>query len=459
MDVIRLIASDLDATLLDDQSQLPPDFAETVRALAERGIRFAATSGRPIYTLEEMFAPLQDDIILVGDNGGAICWKGESLYLSEMDVADWHTLAGQARSAGHAAVLCGLETAYVEEQFRPYDRVFKRFYTKVEYVPHLEDVTAQVDKFTIYFPEGDAQKGYDALYGPVWGGRFSVAVAGADWVDIMNPGVHKGAALLRLGERLGVLPEGMMAFGDTFNDAEMLKAAKYGFLVENGSSALREEVPFLAPPNTSSGVMQVLRRVLAQNGRVCQSEFRRAKQTTASEKSSDAVLYYGYKSAPSTAESRISPMGEGALPFAFCQMSRTPARIARMPMPRHAGEGVSAAVEMPSRVLSPMVKAVERMRATTQGRTPERKASTPAYLSRSWMRAAMSRMMKKDGRTTPSVAQNAPSTPPCDAPMKVAMLTASGPGVDSDTAMKLRNSASESQPLSRTFSRMREIMP
>ena len=58
-----------------------------------------------------------------------------------------------------------------------------------------------------------------------------------------------------------------MAFGDTFNDAEMLKAAKYGFLVENGSPALREEVPFLAPPNTSSGVMQVLRRVLAQNGR------------------------------------------------------------------------------------------------------------------------------------------------------------------------------------------------
>ena len=89
---------------------------------------------------------------------------------------------------------------------------------------------------------------------------------------------------------------------------------------------------------------------------------------------------------------------EGALPLAFCQMSRTPARIARMPMPRHAGEGVSAAVEMPSRVLSPMVKAVERMRATTQGRTPERKASTPAYLSRSWMRAAMSRMMKKGGQ-------------------------------------------------------------
>lgn len=258
-----------------------------------------------------MFAPLQDDIILVGDNGGAICWKGESLYLSEMDVADWHTLAGQARRAGHAAVLCGLETAYVEEQFRPYDRVFKRFYTKVEYVPHLEDVTARVDKFTIYFPEGDAQKGYDALYGPVWGGRFSVAVAGADWVDIMNPGVHKGAALLRLGERLGVLPEGMMAFGDTFNDAEMLKAAKYGFLVENGSPALREEVPFLAPPNTSSGVMQVLRRVLAQNGRVCESDFRRANRERHRRKAQMPFFFIGIKVRPAPPRAGSSRWAKG----------------------------------------------------------------------------------------------------------------------------------------------------
>lgn len=275
MDTICLITSDLDATLLDGHSQLPPDFAETVHALAKLGIRFAAASGRPIYTLEEMFAPLRDDIILVGDNGGAICWKGENLYVSEMDTADWHTLAGQARTAGHAAVLCGLETAYVEQQFQQYDKVFKRFYTKVEYVPRLEDVTARVDKFTIYFPEGDSQKGYDELYGPVWGGRFSVAVAGADWVDIMNPGVHKGAALLRLGERLGVSPDGMMAFGDTFNDAEMLKAAKYGFLVENGSPALRAEVPFLAPPNTEYGVMQILHRVLAQKGEVSPEDFTR----------------------------------------------------------------------------------------------------------------------------------------------------------------------------------------
>ena len=103
--------------------------------------------------------------------------------------------------------------------------------------------------------------------------QLTSVVGGVLFVDFADPTAPKIEKI----HADGVLPEGMMAFGDTFNDAEMLKAAKYGFLVENGSPALREEVPFLAPPNTSSGVMQVLRRVLAQNGRVCESDFRRAK--------------------------------------------------------------------------------------------------------------------------------------------------------------------------------------
>ena len=52
MDRIRLIASDMDATLLDEHSQLPPDFEQVIRALAQQGILFAAASGRPLYTLE-----------------------------------------------------------------------------------------------------------------------------------------------------------------------------------------------------------------------------------------------------------------------------------------------------------------------------------------------------------------------------------------------------------------------
>lgn len=135
-----------------------------------------------------------------------------------------------------------------------------------------KDVTAPADKFTIYLPQHNAQQAYDTVYASQRS-IYSVAVAGECWVDIMNPGVHKGAALQTLGQLWGLPPECMMAFGDTYNDAEMLQTVRYGFLMENGSEPLRQKVPFLAPSHREAGVMQVLHRVLAQNGCVCPEDF------------------------------------------------------------------------------------------------------------------------------------------------------------------------------------------
>lgn len=271
MDRIRLIASDMDATLLDEQSQLPADFEETIHALAELGIRFAPASGRPLYTLEAMFPTLQDELVFIGDNGGAIRWKGQNLFTSEMSPEGWRALNRLTREQGDIAVLCGLESAYVERPFAVHDALLRHFYTKIEYVDRLETVTSPADKFTLYFPWHDSRQAFDAVYHRL--DSFSVTVAGECWIDIMNAGVTKGAALEVLGRAWDLPPECMMAFGDTYNDAEMLRTAKYGFLMENGSAPLRRNVPFLAPSNREAGVMQILQKVLAQNGFVCPADF------------------------------------------------------------------------------------------------------------------------------------------------------------------------------------------
>lgn len=276
MDHIRLIASDMDATLLDGHSQLPPDFLHTVQALAEEGILFAAASGRPLYTLEEMFAGLLDTVILIGDNGGAIRWQGKDLFVSEMPTAGWRQLAKLTRENRDIGMLCGLDCVYVEKPWQCYDAVFRNFYTRVTYVDDLLAVEAPADKFTIYLPAGNAQQAFDAVYSTACGGAFSVAVAGKNWVDVMNPGVHKGAALEQLGRQFNIPSTGMMAFGDTYNDIEMLEAVGYGFLMENGSPELRSRVPYLAPPNTEYGVVQVLQQVLRQKGCVDPADFTKA---------------------------------------------------------------------------------------------------------------------------------------------------------------------------------------
>ena len=250
-DHIGLIASDMDYTLLDENGRLPQDFARLVLELEQEGVYFAAASGRPLYTLEDMFPDLRGHIALIGDNGGVIRWRGRDIFQSRMPGADYREMAAATREAGDIGVLCGLDTAYVERQYQQYARVFSQFYTRVAYVDDLTALDVPADKYTIYLPRG----------------------AGPNWVDIMNRGVDKGAALRALGRSLGLTGANLMAFGDTYNDAEMLCTAKYGFLMTNGSQDLRARVAFLAPPHWDQGVVQIMRQVLAQSGWVSPGDF------------------------------------------------------------------------------------------------------------------------------------------------------------------------------------------
>lgn len=273
MDRIGLVASDMDYTLLDENGQIPSGFEKMVLALEKQGILFAAASGRPLYTLTGMFPTLLEHMALIADNGGVVLWQGKRVCQSLLETKSWQEMARYARECGDPGVLCGLETAYVERQFAGYDRVFKQFYTRVEYVEDLLQVQAEADKFTLYFPADNAQRACDRRYTAAFGSRYAVAVSGSRWIDITNRGVNKGAALRKLGQLRGVPVAGMMAFGDAPNDAEMLRTAKYGFLMANGDPALRARAPFLAPAHWDHGVMKVLRQLLDQGGEVSPQDF------------------------------------------------------------------------------------------------------------------------------------------------------------------------------------------
>ena len=128
-------------------------------------------------------------------------------------------------------------------------------------------------------------------------------------------------------------------------------------------------------------------------------------------------------------------------------------------MPLRSIASVSPIPLKPIAVLMSIVIAVASIKPMMHGRMPPRNAFTPAYFNKLRTRAAIMRMIKNDGNTTPNVARSAPKKPPCDEPMKVAILTAIGPGVDSATAIILSISSSVSQPYIKTFSLINDIIP
>ena len=76
---------------------------------------------------------------------------------------------------------------------------------------------------------------------------------------------NKGMAMRKIGELLGIDTSEMMAFGDNFNDAEMLKTVYYSYIVANAQPGMEKFARFRAPSNEERGVLQVMEQVLAAN--------------------------------------------------------------------------------------------------------------------------------------------------------------------------------------------------
>ena len=84
--MIKLIASDLDGTLLQGSAQRPsPEAMELIRALQQKGVLFAAASGRQCPNLHRIFWPLSQEMVLLGENGCLVTYKGRTLFQKELE--------------------------------------------------------------------------------------------------------------------------------------------------------------------------------------------------------------------------------------------------------------------------------------------------------------------------------------------------------------------------------------
>ena len=112
--MIRLIATDMDGTLLDSKKQLPPDFDVVMRKLYERDILFAVASGRSYATLKKQFEDYLDDIVFICDNGANVVYQQESVSVSLLAWELVEEIVEQVRRGGGKMLLCGKHGTYHE---------------------------------------------------------------------------------------------------------------------------------------------------------------------------------------------------------------------------------------------------------------------------------------------------------------------------------------------------------
>ena len=264
--MIRLIASDMDGTLLDSACRLPKDLFSVVRALKQRGVVFCAASGRQYASLREVFGEAADEITYICENGALIMQGGRPLFLDAIAPQYLPAIIAAGRQIPHIhAVICRADMAILEESApKPFIEATLASYPNVQIVPDLSLHTHYTDVCKVaFYDEGDAQAHELPLLRAAAPADLTVTLSGYHWVDVMKPGVDKGSAMRVLQEKMGITPDMCMAFGDYLNDEELLKSVTHSYAMENAHPQLKAIAAHIAPSNDEDGVMRVIKETFA----------------------------------------------------------------------------------------------------------------------------------------------------------------------------------------------------
>lgn len=267
LDSIKLVATDMDLTLLADDKSMPAGVDERIDTLAKNGVLFCAASGRPALALRESFPAHHQDMALVADNGASVYLRDELVYRDLIDRDLYHeVLALATATEGSVPVLCAFDDAYVLERDRCHEDVVSIYYRSITYVESFEELDVDSNKISIYFPGWDSKQKNDEVYSPAFASRLYLTCAGNEWLDFMNIGVDKGSGIRHLAQHLGIDLSDIAAFGDTYNDIPMLDIVGHSYVMANAAEHMHDHGKFLAPSNNEAGVLTVIDHIVDAMG-------------------------------------------------------------------------------------------------------------------------------------------------------------------------------------------------
>jgi len=261
----RLVAFDLDGTLLNFQKEIRPDARAELLRLHALGVSIVLASGRHPHGVARVARDLGVDGVvthLLCFNGGRIldCATGESLVNHTMSAAVARRAAAAARAAG-LAVISYTDDAVVAEQ--P-DNEYVCLEAAVNGLPlrgvqRLDPLfDGSTNKLLAVGPAKTVDAAEQQL--PVQLADIcTVSRSSSVFLEIMPRGIDKALSLSLLLDRLGLSPAQMVAFGDGMNDKSMIEFAGVGVAMGNASEEVRRAADLITHDCNSNGISSALR--------------------------------------------------------------------------------------------------------------------------------------------------------------------------------------------------------
>ena len=265
---IKVIATDMDGTLLDPKGQLDlPRLEKILDKLDQCDIRFVIATGNEVHRMRQLLGHLAERVVLVVANGARIFENNELIQAQTWDDAmvDRALAHFKGRECQDQFVVTAMNGGFVKKGtvFTELDKfmtpeMIEKLYQRMNFVDEFDsNLFGGVLKMSMVVGEERSDSVLQEI-NDLFDGHVRAVSSGYGCIDILQDGIHKAWGLVELLRRWNLKPEQIMAFGDSENDIEMLELAGISYAMENAEEAVKRVATKVAPANSQAGVYKVL---------------------------------------------------------------------------------------------------------------------------------------------------------------------------------------------------------
>ena len=306
---IRLVALDLDGTLVADELELRDRTIAAVKAAVERGVSVSIVTGRMTTSALRFARRLGLVDPMVGYQGAIIRAMpdpddgrlGRLLLHRPLDAAATREAIVYSRSIGLSPHVNHLEKFIIGADDPRIDDYSDWFGGRAVLVEDLAAAIRQPVSKVISVADDPIPHEVLDVARERFAGRAEVTVSHPRFLEFLRPGVSKGVAVAWLARRAGVPLANVLAIGDQFNDVEMISTVGHGAAMPHAPAPVRAVARYVAPPLAEEGAAQLIEQLVLADPPAAASSSRRLAAEADEARDEAAVGHAAHHAAPLTA--------------------------------------------------------------------------------------------------------------------------------------------------------------
>lgn len=266
MNIYKLIALDMDGTLLRSDKTVHPNTIRDIAAASSKGCVVVYCTGRGVVELGDYFENLPMMRYAICNSGAVIydCQEDKCIYhkeISREDVLEIVRVSLNSHAMVHfltdrESIVCSADVTHMQDfHMEVYAPMYFQIAKQVESMKKEAEKHVSIAKVNIYFrSEEDRLKGYEALkHLPL-----SFAFAEKTSLEMTACGVSKGTGIEKLAEYLKIPMEQTVGIGDSDNDKEMLSRVAFPIAMGNARACIQKQCNYITADNDHNGVGEAL---------------------------------------------------------------------------------------------------------------------------------------------------------------------------------------------------------